>query len=201
MCWINSIIKKLCLSCWAAYILQDDTRSIQYPVTTNVLFQLSVSFFLIKAILLTLMSHLKLKLCISPSPAHKISSLALGGCRIFFQTHHITIYLTVFATQNTFHLVKLYEMRDNYPHCTSQLNHMTCIAEYICNKLICKLHTGNGMWTLERPDTTWEVFVTPLDCVCLNAVEDRPKTDRNINIVPVCVAIIMNCQRPATPKQ
>ena len=32
MCWINSIIKKLCVSCWTAYILQDDTRSLQYQV-------------------------------------------------------------------------------------------------------------------------------------------------------------------------
>ena len=32
MWWINSITKKICVSCWAAYILQDDTRSLQYQV-------------------------------------------------------------------------------------------------------------------------------------------------------------------------
>ena len=31
-CWINSLIKTLCVSCWTAYILQDDTRSIQCQV-------------------------------------------------------------------------------------------------------------------------------------------------------------------------
>ena len=30
MWWINLTIKKLCVSCWTAYILQDDTRSLQY---------------------------------------------------------------------------------------------------------------------------------------------------------------------------
>ena len=29
-CWINSLIETLCVSCWTAYILQDDTRSLQY---------------------------------------------------------------------------------------------------------------------------------------------------------------------------
>ena len=32
MRWINSIIKKNCVSCWTAYILQDDTRSLQCQV-------------------------------------------------------------------------------------------------------------------------------------------------------------------------
>ena len=27
--WINSLIEALCVSCWTAYILQDDTRSLQ----------------------------------------------------------------------------------------------------------------------------------------------------------------------------
>jgi len=81
------------------------------------------------------MSHLKLLLWISPSPAHNINSLALGAAE-FFQTHHIRINLTLSATQNKFHLVKLYEIRDTYPHCTSKLKYMTCTAEYICNNLI-----------------------------------------------------------------
>ena len=28
----NSVIKKLCVSCWTACILQDDTQSLQYQV-------------------------------------------------------------------------------------------------------------------------------------------------------------------------
>jgi hypothetical protein len=51
------------------------------------------------------------------------------------------------------------------------------------------------MRTLERPAITWETLVTPLDCVCLKAVEDRLKTDRTVNIMPLCVAIIMVCRR------
>ena len=38
MWWINSIIKKLCVSCWTAYILQDDTWFLQYQV--NVMYLL-----------------------------------------------------------------------------------------------------------------------------------------------------------------
>ena len=34
MWWINSLIKTLCVSCWTAYILQDDSRSVQYQVNT-----------------------------------------------------------------------------------------------------------------------------------------------------------------------
>ena len=30
MWWINPVIRKLCVSCWTAYKLQDDTRSVQY---------------------------------------------------------------------------------------------------------------------------------------------------------------------------
>ena len=37
MWWINSLIKTLCVSCWTAYILQDDTRSPQYQVTVRCL--------------------------------------------------------------------------------------------------------------------------------------------------------------------
>jgi len=146
------------------------------------------------------MSHLKLLLWISPSPAHKIKSLTLVGSRRFSNPPCNNILYVICHTKQ-FHLVKLYEIRDNYPHCTSQLKYMTCTAVYICNNLICNLHTGNGIWTLERPDITWDVLVTPLHCVCLNAVEDWLKTDRTVNIVPLCVAIIMDCQRPATPKQ
>ena len=35
MWWINSIIKKLCVSCWTAYILQDDTWSPQYRLRNS----------------------------------------------------------------------------------------------------------------------------------------------------------------------
>jgi hypothetical protein len=81
---------------------------------------------------------------------------------------------------------------------TALYNYGTCpvLRSTSLKKLICKLHTGNGMCTLERPDMTWETLVTPLDCVCLKAVEDRLKSDRTVNIVPLCVAVIMDCRRP-----
>ena len=33
---INALIKTLCVSCWTAYILQDDTRSLQYQVKCSI---------------------------------------------------------------------------------------------------------------------------------------------------------------------
>lgn len=57
------------------------------------------------------------------------------------------------------------------------------------------------MCTLEGPDTTWDFLVTPLDCVCLNVVRDGRKNDRTINILTLCVAIVMHCQRSQAPKQ
>ena len=34
-CWINSVIKTLCVSCWTAYILQDGTPSVQCQVKVS----------------------------------------------------------------------------------------------------------------------------------------------------------------------
>ena len=56
MWWINSIIKKLYVSCWTAYILQDDTQSLQYQVDKCV-FNIALSFC--KSLHLSMLLQLK----------------------------------------------------------------------------------------------------------------------------------------------